>query len=264
MTSIHGRIPSDLQDLAHSARSRGETAGTAMGKDTDQRPTMKGRSGSSLTSFLIRKSPDCVTHVQSAPSPLDQALKSHSSASEKEGSTSASKENDRLLSPSPVTVPTPRRPSTAKRPLSDLHTIEPEYDMTNAPCLSPSQQNIVNNVNSSARLAASEKSQKCLRLMEKGLSGYMTGHGQETGASSTGSSTGSDDLEGKPTKRICSHSGKENILENWEIKKSNGAPLPGDCAATEHELSASRKAPMSNALGESRVKGKLRVGLRRL
>ena len=79
-----------------------------------------------------------------------------------------------------------------------------------------------------------------------------------------GSSTGSDDLEGNPTKRVCSEPGKENMLKTWEASKPFETPLRGICAATELELPTLSKALASNALGTSKAKGKSRVGLRRL
>ena len=260
MTSIHGSIPPDLKDVALSARIRGDIAGTAIGGDTKQSQTLKGKSGGSFTGPSTRKPPDCVTHAQSAPSPLDRSLENENPLSEDDYSTSASKENDPLLSPSPVPVPSPRRPSFAKRPLSDLHIIEPEYDMINAPRLSPSDQNIVNNVLPRRILAVSESSQKPLQSTEKSQSVYNACLDQDIGRSSTGS----DDLEGKPTKRVCSDPGKENILETWEASKPLESPLRGICAATKLELPTLRKALVSNASGTSKAKGKSRVGLRRL
>ena len=258
MTSIHGSIPPDLKDVALSARRRGESADTAIGGDTKQSQTLKARAGGSFTRPPTRKPPDCVTRAQAAPSPLEQSRENENPLSEDEYNTSVSKENDLLLSPSPVPVPSPRRTSSAKRPLSDLYIMEPDYDMTNAPCLSPSDQNVVNNVLPPSILAASDGSQKTLQLMEKSQSIHDAGHGQETRGSSTGNG------EGKPTKRVCSDFGKENILETGEASKPLETPLRGICAATKVGLPTSRKALVSNALDTRKAKGKSRVGLRRL
>ena len=260
MTSIHGSIPPDLEDVALSARRRGEIVGTAIREDTKQSQTLTGKSGGSYTRSSMWKPPDCVTRAQSAPSRLDESLENENPLSEDEYSTSASKENDPLLSPSPVPIPSPRRPCSAKRPLSDLDMIEPEYDTTDAPCLSPSDQNIVNNVRPLSILAASNGSQKALQLTGKSQSAYNTGQDQETGESSAGS----DDLDGKRTKRVYSYSSKENMPETWEASKPLETPLRGIWAATKLELPTSRKALVSNALGTSKAKGKSRVGLRRL
>ena len=74
MTSIHGSVPPDLKDMVLSARRRGEIAGTAIGADTNQNQTLKGKSGGSFTRPPTRKPPDCVTRAQSALSTLDQLL----------------------------------------------------------------------------------------------------------------------------------------------------------------------------------------------
>ena len=251
MTSIHARIPSDLELLALSARKRGEAAGTAVGEDTQRSPTWKSKAVSSRPDFSTRKPPDYVPHAPSASSTLDDALHGESPTSE---GISASKENDPLLSLSPVPVPSPRRSSTAKRPLSDLYIMEPEYNMTSTPCLASSEQNIVNNVLPPTKVAPSNSSQKGLQIEDQ------SGHGQAT----QGSSTASDDLGGKSNKKVCSDSGKENILETWEARSANETPVPAIYAATRFELSTSRRTSTSNAFSTSRGKGKSRVGLRRL
>lgn len=260
MTSIHGRIPSDLQDEALSAKRRGETAGAAVGGDTEQKSTIKCKSSISLTTSLVRKLPEGVTgtSTQSAPGTLDQALDCEVPASEDEHGTSASKENDPLLSPSPVSEPSPRRPSMTKRPLSDLYIIEPEHDMTDVPRLSHSEQNVVNNVLPLTSVAPSDSSGK--GLAEKIQRVNKNCCGQETG----GDGMGSDDLEGRPTKRICSDSGKENTLENWGASKLIKTPLPSICAAIKVGVLPSGRASASSSLGKIRMKGKPRVGLRRL
>ena len=261
MTSIHGSIPPDLKDLALSARRRGEIVRTSIGKDITQSQTLKSKSGCPYTRPPMGKPPDGVTPAQSARNTLDQSLENENSPNEDGYSICVSKENDPLLSQSPVPVPSPRRPSSAKRPLSDLHIIEPEYDMTNAPGLSPSDQNVVNNVLPPSILAAPDGSQKTLQLTKKSQSVYNAGHNQET----EGSSTSSDDLEVKPIKRVRPGSGKENMLETWEESKALDIPLRGIYAATEIELPSLRKALASNPLGtRGRAKGKSRVGLRRL
>ena len=69
-----------------------------------------------------------------------------------------------------------------------------------------------------------------------------------------GSSTGSDDLEGNPTQRVCSDPGKENMLKTWEASKPFETPLRGISAATELGLPTLSKALASNALGTSKRK----------
>ena len=254
MTSIHARIPSDLKDLAFSARRRGEIMGAAKGEDIEQRTTMKGQSTSSLPDG---EPADCVPHTQLSLIILDQVLKGESLAEEDEYATSAPKENDHLPSPSSVPVPSPQRPATAKRPLPDLHIAEPEHDITKASCLGPSERRVVNNVHPLASIAASCISRKGLQWAGKC---QTVSHGQKSGDNGTGS----DDLEGKPTKRICPDSGKENAVETWGARKLIETPLPAVSAANKVGFPTSRKASASSFLGTNMTKGKSRVGLRRL
>lgn len=259
MTSIHATIPSAMKSEVLAAKKRGETAGTAgtaIGEDVEQSPTAKGKSASSSSSTVKRKLPEPIIGIQSAPNSPHQALEGEDPASEDEDDESASKENDPLLSPSPVL----RRPALAKRPLSDLPIVELEYDGTDAPCLGSSEQNVVNNVNPFAGIGASDSSRKSLQSAERAQSVNLSSRGlQETG----GNGMGSVDSEGRPTKRICSDPGKENTLENWGAGKFLEKPLPAVGAGTKVVMPASRKAPASS-LGTSGVKGKSRVGLRRL
>lgn len=246
MTSIHASIPSDQKDEVLEAKRRGEIVGTVIGEDAEQRPTIKGRSASSLSSVVFKKLPESITGTQSARSNFQAP------ASEDGDDESEAKENDPLLSRSPVPAPTPRRPTLAKRPLSDLPIVEPEYDVTDAPCLSSSEQNVANNVDQLAGIGASDSSRKGLQVAERSQGVNVTGWGlQET----RGNGTGSVDFEGRPTKRICSDSGKENTIETWAAKKLLEKPLPAISAATKVA------EPVSRIVS---VKGKSRVGLRRL
>ena len=258
MTSIHASIPTDLQDAALAAKRRGEPADT--GEEAPRRTTTASKSASSASSLVGRRPPECTTSTQSAPSNLHQALEGESSASEGEDEETASKEND-PISLSPVPGTRPRRPSLAKRPLSDLPIVDPEYDAIDAPCLSPSEQNVVNNGSPLAGVAAPNSSRKGLQLAERSQSVNMTSRGlYEMGANSVGSV----DSEERPTKRVCSDLGKENALETWGAKKPSEKALPAVSAATKVGLPASRKASTSSSSSTSGVKGKSRVGLRRL
>lgn len=263
MTSIHASIPSEMKYEVLAAKKRGETAGTAIGGDAERNPTMKGKYASSLSSVLKRKLPEPIIGIQSVPSNPHQALEGESPASEDEDDKSASKENDPLLSPSPVLAPSPRRPALAKRPLSDLPIEEPEYDVTDAPCLCSSEQNVVNNVNPFAGFSASDSSRKGLQSAERSQSVNLTSGGlQET----EGNGMGGVGSEGRPTKRICSDPGKENTLENcenWGAGKFLEKPFPAVSTATKFAMPASRQVSASTS-GTSSLKGKSRVGLRRL
>lgn len=253
MTSIHASISPDLLNGAMAAKRRGETAGTAIGKDPEERPTMKGKTASSLTGVVMRKLPERITSTQSAPSNPYQALEGEDPASEDEDDNTASKENDLARSP--------RRPSLVKRPLVDRLIDEQEYDVTDTPCSNSSNQNVLKHVNPLAGITASDESRKGLQLVEWSQSVNMTGRGlQESG----GNGVGSVDFEGRPTKRICLDLGKENTLETWGPRKVVEKPLPSASAATKVGEPASRKASASSSSGTSSVKGKSRVGLRRL
>ena len=261
MTSIHASIPPELKNKASDAERQGFTAGTNIREDAEQRPTMKGKSATSLSSVVVRKPPKCIAITQSAPSNPHQALEKEGPASEDEDIRTASKENDSLLSLNPVTTPGPQRRSVAKRPLVDLPISEPEYDVTDAPCLSPSEQDVVDNVNLLAEIAASESSWKGLQSAERCQSVNMNDRSlQETGANDVGSV----DSEGRPAKRICSDLGKENRLETWTASKPFEKILPTASAATKIGVPASGRISAASSSAISRAKGKSRVGLRRL
>lgn len=129
--------------------------------------------------------------------------------------------------------------------------------MIDAPYLSPSEQNVVDNVHLLACVAASESSRQGLHIAEKFQSANMNDHGlQETEANDVDNV----DPERRPAKRICSDPGKENTLETWEASKPFEKTLPLKPVGPP----ASRKASAASFPGISSVKGKSRVGLRRL
>lgn len=260
MTSIHAGIPFDQKGAVLAAKRRGETEDTAIEKDAEQRPMKKRKPASSSSIVVIEERPGRITSTQSVPRHPHQELEGEGAASEDEDDKSVSKENDPLLSPFPVPNPDARRPSLAK-PLSELPIVETEYDVTDAACLSPSEPNVVNNANPLAGFAASDSSRKGLELAESSQNVNMTGRGlQETGSNGVGSIG----FEGRPPKRICSDSGKENTLEIWEARKLIEKPLPTASAATKIGVPHSRRASASNSSGTSSVKMRSRVGLRRL
>ena len=242
MTSIHARIPFEYLDEVNAAKRRGETVGTAIREDAEQRPRSGIRSTNSLSSPIIRNLPERITSTQSATSNSYHTLEDL--ADEVESDMSESKENHPLPSPPAIPALSPRRSSSAKRPLSDLRIVESDYDVSVTMCLNPSEQNVVNKVNPSARSAASDSSRRGLQLAERSQGGNMTGRSvQEMGANGMGSIVS----EERPTKRICSDSGKEDALDICEVRKLIEKPGPG--------IKSSRT---------SGVKGKIRVGLRRL
>lgn len=263
MTSIHASIPAELRDVARAAERRGDESGTTMVGETAQRPTMKGKS-TSTSSMVMKKLPQRITSTQSAPLPR-QTTQEEESASEAD-EKAESKENDPMLSPSPVPMQVPRRPTLAKRPLSDLPIpVEPDDDSVDAPLLSPSEQNIVNNVSTTS---SGESSRKGPQLAERTTSFNFTGRGlQDVGANGLAaipfeaSSIGDN---ARPAKRVCSEEGKENMSEGHRFVSLPERPLPVVSDTIKSSSSGPRKASAPGSLGVAGVKGKSRIGLRRL
>ena len=249
MTSIHARIPLEFRKDVLAAKRRGETDGTFTEVDGDQRPGAKGKSPTPSSSVVMKNQPERTTGTQSAPSNRHQAVKCQGSASEDEDDTSASKENHVLQSLCPA--PNPQRPSVTKRPLSEV--VEWGHAAIDVPCLDPSEHNIANNAHPSECIALSESSRRGSHLSEtcKGVDMIACGL-QETG----GNGVGSASFEGRPTKRACSKSGKNNLIEAWGTKGLN-----------EERLSLAIKAASKVGKPASknvRLQYPLRVGLRRL
>ena len=258
MTSIHASIPANLQDATMAAKSRGQIASTTNVEDKEQRQIIEGKSAISLSSVVVRQLPESINNMQSVQSNSNQAPSYEDPASEDEVEISASKENDPLLSQSPALASSLRRPILAKRPLSDLPIFEPEYDVTDALCLGSSEQNIVNNVNLTTRIAATQSSWNGNQLAERSQSVNLTSRGlQDTGANGMASV----EFPGRSSKRICSDLGKENTVETWGNLEQ---PLAAVSTAIKIGVPGPRKATVSSSSGTSSVKVKSRVGLRRL
>ena len=249
MTSIHARIPLELKKDVLAAKRRGETDGTFTEVDADQRPGAKGKPPPS-SSVVMRKQPERVTSTESAPNNRHQAMECQGSAGEDEEDTSTSKENHFLQSLCPGPAPSSQRPSVTKRPLSEV--VEWGHAAIDVPCLGPSEQNVVNNARPLERIALSDSSRRGLYLPERCKDVDMVARGlQETG----GNGVGSASFEGRPTKRVCSNSGKDNLIEAWSTRGLN------------EELSLAINA--SSKVGkptskQARSPYPLRVGLRRL
>lgn len=165
MTSIHAAVPSELREAALAAKRRGEEAGTKVREDTERsRPTFR-KASSSSSQVIMKRRPHQLSqchsvHTSETPS-TDSAQPTNTRSSQlqthndeptddENDETSASKENDPSLSPSPVVspaFPSPRKNILGKRPLSALPTpIDPDMDAEDeANDLSPSERNIANN-----------------------------------------------------------------------------------------------------------------------
>lgn len=266
MTSIHAAIPSDLRNAVSAAKGRGEIPGTVIREDKDQRPSLKGKSVSS-SSVVMKKLPQRITSTQSAPVRPLAAQNTDESAGE-DDEISASKENDPMLSPLPVPTQSPRRPTLAKRPLSDLPCpTESECDSADSPCMSSSEQNIVNNIPLSIQTAP-EVSHQGSQLAERNEMVNFTGRGLKE-ASMDGLVVIFDDErassdDSRPAKRVCSDEGKENVADGPSVQKPS-RPLHISSMPSKPQFAPARKASAPGSLGAGSVKtGKGRVGLRRL
>ncbi len=267
MTSIHASIPSDLKTAALAAKRRGEEPGNTVLEDTEQRPAMKGKTTSS-SSVVMKNLSQRITSTQSAPLQLHLAQENEDSGSE-DDETSGSKENDPMLSRSPVPTQMPRRPMLAKRPLSDLPILtERESHHFEAPCMRPSEQNVVNNVACMPATTLAEGSCKVFQLTERSQSVNFTGRGlQDTDANGLAAVPFEDqatDTTARPTKRVCSEESKENISEGPDLGKLPERPSLMASGSSKAESTAPRKASAPGPFGAGSVKAKSRVGLRRL
>lgn len=268
MTSIHASIPLDLRDATLAARRRGEEPGTTTLEDLEQRPTMRGKSASS-SSVIMKKAPQRTTKQQLAPIQRQVPRNDDGTASEEEDEESASKENDPMLSPSPVPAQTPRRPTLSKRPLSDLATpIEPDDEPIEASCLSPSDQNVLNNTISLPNDKPTNEPCKAPPLAERSQAVNFTGHGLQDVSSRDLAAL---PVEGKamddstrPAKRICSDESKENLSEQRPSLKLPERPQSTVNITSKMTAPVPRKASAPGSLGTANGKRKARVGLRRL
>jgi len=268
MTSIHASIPLDLRDAAIAAKRRGEEPSTTILDDPGAKTlTMKGKSASS-SRVIMKKLPQRIISTQSALVPRQVTQEEDGCASEEEDEDSASKENDPMLSPTPVPAQTPRRPTLVKRPLSDLPTpVEPDDECTEASCLSPSDQNVLNHTLPLPKYTAAVESCKVPQLAERSQSVNFTNCGLQdaspTGLAALPADDRARDDGTRPAKRICSDESKENLSAERPLK------LPERPQTTANIVSkaaapAPRKASAPGSLGAGSAKGKARAGLRRL
>ena len=251
MTSIHARIPLEFRKDVLAAKSRGETDGTFAEVDADQRPGVKGKSPTSSSSVVMKKQPERVFGTQSAPSNRHQAMECQGPAGEDEDDTSASKENHFLQSVCPGPASSSQRPSVTKRPLSEV--VQWGHAAIDVPCLGISEQDVVTNAHPLECIAFSDSSRRGSHLLEKCTDDDMTPRGLQGRG---GNGVGSASFEERPTKRVCSNSGKDNLIDAWRTRGSN-----------EEQLSLAIKAASKVGIPTSknaRLAYSSRVGLRRL
>lgn len=270
MTSIHAGIPGELQEAASAARRRGEVPGMVTREETDPRPTLKGKSASA-SSVMMKKLPQRPIATHAPPPSRTMPLETESDIEEDEAS--ASKENDPALSPQPIPTQSPRRPTLAKRPLSDLPC--PSEDELDRDCISPSEQNIANNISQSVAEAATIVTRPASRLSERDQHVNSAVRSlKDTSTNGTASLRGEMDAADRPAKRICSDEAKENAMAEYGIppvakqySSSSSSSLTTKLSDVPVKVQPAgvRKASAPGSLGAGGGKGvKARTGLRRL
>ena len=248
MTSIHARVPLEFKMDVLAAKRRGETDGTFAEVDADQRPGVISDSPTSSSSVVMKQQPERVFGTQSAPSNRHQVMECQGPAGEDEDDTSASKENHFLQSLRPGSAPSSQRPSVTKRPLSEV--VEWGHAAIEGPCLGTSEQDVVNNAHSLKCVALSDSSRRGSHLLEKCKDDDMIPRGLQE---MSGNGMDSASFEGRPTKRVCSNSGKDNLIDAWGTRGLN------------EELSLNVTSKIGNTTSKTaRLPYSRRVGLRRL
>ncbi|GFF46874.1 ubiquitin-conjugating enzyme E2 S [Aspergillus udagawae] len=187
MTSIHAPVPPDLKTAVVEAKSRGEEAGTLVPEHEGTR-CLQSRTGTRVQSLTMKTKKPSVTPQPSTQTSADAHDNNPESddESENDGETtrpSTSKENDPSLSPSPVklALPSPRKNTHGKRPLSDLTmSLDPDPEephltparTTDKAQMTTSEKNIAANHaphrDSSSQPQSQRKSPK-LSLLDKGI-----------------------------------------------------------------------------------------------
>ena len=265
MTSIHAAIPHELREAALAAKSRGEEPGAIVVENVERRRKVKYESMASST-VVMENLPHRLSSTQLIPSPLQLAQERDPTREDDENSEC--KENDPMLSPSPVPVLPQRRPTLAKRPLSDLPVpIEPPSDSGNAPLLSPSEQNIANSSAMTSSNSRTGSSRKDSQLAERNTSMDTNGRLQDVWSNDMATKPLQDQVaedDPRPSKRVCSEEGKENASEEHRYIRLPEWSLPVVNGKSREGLAVLRKGSASGPTNVGGVKGKSRVGLRRL
>ena len=265
MTSIHAAVPDELREAVLAAKSRGEEPGAIVTENIERRPKIKHKSMSSST-MVMKNLPHRLSSKKLAPPPC-QIVQEHDPTSEDDESSEC-KENDPMLSPPPVPALPQRRPMLPKRPLSDLPVpIETHPDSDHAPLLSPSEQNIANGSDSTSSSIKAGSLRKDLQLTERNTSSNTNGRRlQDVELNDVATQRLEDQIANgpRPSKRVCSEEGKENALEEHRFIRLPDWPLPVMNGMNRECVPNSRKTLGPGSTNVVSVKGKTRVGLRRL
>lgn len=283
MTSIHARIPSRMKDGVLEAKRRGEVVGSAARDERDERPSIKTKSPSS--SRVVMKRTQISNSGSSGVVASQQPMCEQCSDSDMDyDEASASKENDPSQSPFPVMAQSPRRPTLAKRPLSDLPTPpEPDSEDDGATALSPSERNIVANtpyLSSPLGTNSEETPRQNIKLTERSQIINFTNRGLQDV-----SRDGVDNVhfeinvdaeveESRAQKRLCVWAEKENSTgvhmanpQSW-LPAAAARSVPGVSGAASTSSAAPlrpnfhKPVPGSNMVNKNAMRS--RMGLRRL
>lgn len=283
MTSIHARIPSRMKDGVLEAKRRGEVVGCAVRDQRDARPLIKTKSSSS--SRVVMKRAQISDSGSSGVLASQQPMCEQCSDSDMDyDEASASKENDPSMSSSPVMAQSPRRPTLAKRPLSDLPPPpEPDSEDDGATALSPSERNIVANtpcLSSPLGTTREESLRQNIKLTERSKIDNFTNRGlQDVNRDGVGNVhfdiKVDAEVEVPPVqKRLCVWAEKENSQEVHMANPQSWLPaaaaksVPGVSGAASTSpaalLRSSFHKPVSSSNMVNKNAMKPRMGLRRL
>jgi len=292
MTSIHASIPSELSEAVLAAKRRGEEAGTEIREDAEQRRatsqratssskvTMKQRpqlpqlgSGRTESSSSVISGHSASLQTSADNPPLHQ-LDDSEALDDDVDETTASKENDPSLSPSPVSpaFPSPRRNILGKRPLSALPTpIDPDAEEDDTNRLSPSERNIANNTPyfpsaQDCAGAPGPRPRKSPKLAERNKEVNSSGRVREENEGGPVITPFEDtDAVGEGKECVSLDEGKENVTEGNAWKEKSCIVKKGLPPAVAAKPAAIRKvSAASTSSAGSGKNAKPRIGLRRL
>ena len=215
----------------------------------------------------MKKLPHRLLNTQSAP--LAYETDQESGSLSEDDQTAESKENDPMLSPTPVSAQAPRRPTLPKRPLSDLPVpsgLDP--DPAHTVLLSASEQNIANGPATTSSNTIAECLRKGVQPAERSTSEdgdeYCLQDLAFNGVPAPFSNENEDENGVRPLKRICTEGGKENATGASRFVSLPERSLLLVRGTTRIGHSAPRKASAPGLSIAGRAKAMSRVGVRRL
>ena len=272
MTSIHAPIPNSLQDAVAAAKNRGNEPKT--------------------TQLVASKKKRPFHTLEDGGKPFSAPMAPGYDEDTSDDEATASKENEPKFCPSlfEPPIPIPRRPTLAKRPLSDLPTpIDSESDNEDEACMgmTSSERNVAANTpnlsSDVACMAVSDHHGISSKLAERTRSiGYVSGRKVEGATGLTialpiaipeladGISAPEQESDEPVAKRICSGEGKENLNNGQGIKAvivSNPISVRGTAITFPAVISGVSKVSNATAVSgvrNTRIVPRPRVGLRRL